>query len=252
MIARLRAGFRDAWRYVAEQRSRMAIVGCALVVGFSVGAPVGDAGFDYTWRNANFCGDCHVHQYANEAFFRSVHGGVTTCHDCHKVPLSHYPVELWIMLTDRPEEMEDFGPVHVPSVLCGGCHLRDSTEHLTGPMTDAFKRQVVKVDDSPLHRVHLQAETREPSPYLGAGFHAPKPPDGKKVPYALKHEGQVISCLDCHGSGGDHETHRFTASRDNCVRCHAAIDVAGGRLAGLRCQECHLTGFVGQRELDAR
>lgn len=244
----LRLWSRDAGGFVLQRPIRLAAVGGGLVLGFFAGAPIGDAAYDYTWRDPNFCGDCHVHDYANENYFRSVHGGVTTCHDCHKVPLLHYPLELWIMVTGPPETPEDVGPTHVPSVLCGACHLEGSQEELTGPMTEELRPQIVKVDHSPLHRIHLEATTRDPGPYRGAHSAAAGLAQHKTdAPRGLSEETGAMGCLDCHGSGGDLETHRFTAARSNCVSCHGALDVAGGRLKQLSCQECHLAGFVGRR-----
>ncbi len=237
MRARLRAWLAETRAYLTERPVRLAVVTVALVLGVGVGVPAADNAYEYTWRAPEFCGDCHVHDYADEAYFRSVHAGVTTCHDCHVVPLSHYPRNLWMMVTDRPQVADDIHTPHVASVLCEACHT-DSDFHLTGPMTEELRARVVKIDESPLHRIHLDSPVRAPTAFLGGA-------DADDTPREGFLEERVITCMDCHGSPGNEEAHRFTASRDNCLTCHEGIDLHGGRLDDLLCQECHFQGFVG-------
>lgn len=243
-IARFRAWLGDSARYVGERPARVASVVTGLALGIAVGIPGSNAGYNYTWRNADFCDDCHVHDYANEAYARSVHAGVTTCHDCHKVPISHYPRNMWLMVSNRPQEPTDIDTPHVGSVLCESCHSAHSEEELTGPLTEALRARVVKIDDSPLHRLHLDAEMRDPGPYRGGGPHAD---EGASEGHEDDHAGEEgpIACLDCHGSAGNEQAHRFSASRDNCLECHAEADVPTGRMEHLQCQECHFDRFVG-------
>jgi hypothetical protein len=249
---------KDQGRYLIESPVRMAAFAGAFVIGGVSGAPVGDSVYDYMWRDADFCNDCHVHDYADEAWARSIHANVTTCHDCHLVPFMHYPVMAAGTVLDPPQSPEEVKKAHVPNVICEACHVAASTHELTGPMTEEVRKDVVKIDDSPLHRVHLDAESRDPGTYLGSdhgtGAHAePEPlPEGHEPPATAEGHGEhgeeggsVIHCMDCHGSGGNAEAHRFTAARSNCLECHGGIDVAVGRLTELRCRECHYTGFVG-------
>lgn len=260
-----RAGWgwvKGSGRFLVERPVRLGVFISVVLVGFAAGYPFADAGFDYMWKDPNMCDDCHVHDYANAAYFRSVHAGVTTCHDCHKVPFMHYPAEAWMMVADRPKTAEDIGPTRVPSVLCGACHLKGSTEELTGPMTASLRKEIVKVDDSPMHKLHFQAKSRDPGTYLGAK-HAAGESEADAREAATEHasesegeakgeEEMVIGCLDCHGSGGNFEAHRFTADRKNCLECHGGVAVAVGRLKELRCQECHFSGFVGERPTDVK
>jgi len=56
---------------------------------------------------------------------------------------------------------------------------------------------------------------------------------------------EVITCMDCHGSGGAERAHRYSATRENCIQCHEGVDVTEGRLKTLQCQECHFQAFIG-------
>ncbi len=257
---------KDAGGYLVERPVRLVVVLAAFVGGGVAGYPIGDAGYDYGWKDPTFCSNCHVHDYADEAFARSVHAGVTTCHDCHKVPLTHLMAEGMLMVTDRPQTPEDISPTSLRSVVCEACHVAGNHEHLTGPMNDEMRAMVVKVDQSPLHRLHLEATSRDPGTYLGANHGAPgadehdehdehdAPAKPLFAPETAGGHGREavegIVCLDCHGSGGNTAAHRFTADRQNCLECHGGIDVAVGRLAELRCQECHFSGFIGVRPGD--
>lgn len=240
---RLKAWSRDSAAYIAESPTRVGIIAVALVAGAAIGAPVGQAGLNYTWVNPNFCDDCHVHDYANEAYWASVHAGVTTCHDCHRVPLSHYPHNLRVTLFATPQTPEDIHNPEVASVLCGACHLQSlAHEELTGPLTEEVREHVVKIDESPLHKAHLTSKVRDPGTYRGGGDLEPIEFHG----VGAETEG-AIRCMDCHGSGGDFAAHRFTASRENCVACHKGLDHSAGRIEALQCHECHFVDFVGAR-----
>lgn len=209
---------RAVWAWLVGSPTRIGAVLVAFVVGLVSGVPAGNKMFDYTWRDAEFCDDCHVHDYANEAWKRSAHVGLTTCHDCHRVPIRHYPRNLWMMVFDRPQGPEDFHAPHIPVVVCAQCHLAEGQhEALTGPMPPEIREHVVRVDESPLHRLHLEEE----------------------------HDGEPITCMACHG-GETNRAHRFEAGQDNCLICHEDrhIPETSG-VAALTCKECHFAGFTG-------
>ena len=231
----------------------------AVTVGFVVGLGAGwlpaESGFDYVWRDPEMCDDCHVHDYANEAYFRSVHVGLTTCHDCHMVPIAHYPRNLVLTpLSDGVSELEHVP--HVDSVICSTCHMAGHEGELSGPMTADVLERVVKVDESPLHMLHLEAEVRDPGPARGGDTnpHGATPEEGHDNGHDEGHdegggghggETRTISCMDCHGSENN-RAHRFEATRENCLRCHEGISESSGRLAELQCHECHFEGFLGR------
>lgn len=208
----------------------LSVVG--LVLGGVAGKPVGDATYTYMWRDARFCDDCHVHDYANDNFAKSVHARLTTCHDCHRVPIRHYPKNLWVTVTDTPETPEDIPKAEVGVIICEQCHSAVGAEEpLTGPMPEEIRAHVVRIDDSPLHQRHLSAEDRDPGRYRG----------GKGDEAAGE-----IECLDCHG-GEDQQVHRFGVDDSPCTECHqdlAPKDEVGNPLS---CLDCHARGFLGKQ-----
>lgn len=230
--------------FLRANPSSLLVVLAALGAGALAGVPVQKAGYNYLWRDSRFCDDCHVHDYANEAWAKSVHGGVTTCHDCHRVPIRHYPRNLVVTLFDTPQTEADIPRPAVSTQICSQCHLRSGMEEpLTGPLPEEVRAQLVKVDDSPLHKVHLEATSRLPSAYQRgkkdlSGQTALSPADDS-------HEGAAgaILCADCHGAGPN-RAHSFEATRDNCVLCHREPAGHAGGAARLDCRDCHLSGFL--------
>ena len=228
------------------------MVVASLLVGLVLGWFPAQAGFDYAWRDPRMCDDCHVHDYANEAYERSVHAGLTTCHDCHRVPISHYPRNLVLTPMSTGEEL-DVAP-HVASVVCSACHLEGEGHDLSGPMTPEVLHRIVKVDQSPLHKLHMEAETRDPGTGRGSTHHGEGGAEEEEAEHEASPEGgnghhgeeeHAIGCMDCHGATTN-RAHRFEATRENCLACHEGISESAGRLSELQCQECHFQGFVGR------
>lgn len=230
-----------------QQPGLWGVLAAGLAAGSLVGVPVEEKVYDYVWNDSYMCDDCHVHDYANKAYWASVHGGVTTCHDCHLVPISHYPWNLYVTAFRPPQGPEDIHPPQVASVVCTRCHSEEGQgEPLTGPMSEAVRKQTVKIDESALHRQHLGSKERIPSSFAGGT----EPPEhnlgfGKLIaPFERpKWDEGVITCADCHGSA-DNRAHSFTATRDNCIACHGDLHVDTGRFVDLDCRQCHLTGFL--------
>lgn len=246
MASRFTTWLADTRAWLGEHPARAAVVAGALAAGGVAGVPVEEKAFDYVWRDPSFCDDCHVHDYANRAYDASVHAGLTTCHDCHLVPISHYPRNLWGALFARPQGPEDIHRPEVASVICTQCHSAETDDApLTGPMPDAVRARVVKVDASPLHRVHLESKERRPSTSRGGSEPPARADAGTLVaPFdAPSWDAGAIGCIDCHGSDPN-RAHQFTATRDNCLACHGDLQVHTGRLADLDCRQCHLSGFV--------
>ena len=134
---RFRAWVSDVVAYLSARPQAAFIAGAALMAGLIVGWFPAQGAFDYAWRDPNMCDDCHVHDYANEAFFRSVHASLTTCHDCHRVPISRYPRNLVLTPLSTGEEVAHVP--HVESVICSACHLNGSHGELSGP-SDVVER----------------------------------------------------------------------------------------------------------------
>ena len=218
-IAQRIAALRETARFLWARPAHLAGVLAAGLFGGALGVPVADDTFSYLWRDDRFCNDCHVHDYANEAYDRSAHAGLTTCHDCHSVPLRHYPRNLWVTVFDPPQGPEDIPVPHVEDGLCLACHAVGGDGHtVTGPMPDSLRATVVKIDESALHQSHL-AETL---------------PDG-----------QPVTCMSCHGA--DHNrAHRFRTGTATCLGCHEDTQPEGHDSSPLPCRECHFTDFAGR------
>jgi hypothetical protein len=223
------------------------VLALGAVAGGATGMPVEEKVYDYMWRDPNFCDDCHVHDYANEAYAASIHGGVTTCHDCHLVPIRHYPRNLFVTALMPPQGPEDIHPPQVANVICTRCHSTEGQdEPLTGPMSEAVRASTVKIDDSELHRVHLSSKHRLPSTWQGGTEPAPgNAGTGPLIAPFVRPSWDAgeIQCADCHGADPN-RAHQFTASRDNCLACHGDLHVDTGRLVDLDCRQCHLSGFL--------
>ncbi len=222
----------------------------ALGAGMAAGMPLGERIYQYQWADARFCNDCHVHDYANDAWEQSAHGDVTTCHDCHLVPISHYPRNLWVTITDPPQSPDDIHRPNIPTVICEQCHSEKGADaHLSGPMSHELQAAVVKIDDSPMHRLHLDAEKRDPGAFRGSrpdddrGEHAED--SGEHAQEGGGHgadDPTRISCMDCHGAESN-RAHHFETTVADCIECHSAHSDELGA-GGIACRQCHGAGFL--------
>lgn len=225
----------------ARPASLAGVLGAA-VFGAALGVPTGQTTFTYLWADDRFCNDCHVHDYANENFDRSVHQGVTTCHDCHLVPLSHYPKNLYVTVFATPQVPEDIPRSHVETVVCVRCHSEQAAdEALTGPMSPELRPLITKIDHSPGHLRHLGATRRDPAATEDL-------PRGDET-WAERH-GQLpdwhagrIQCVDCHGSRAA-DAHRFSSTAENCLACHESERPHTDSRMALDCRSCHFAEFV--------
>lgn len=206
------------------------VVLAATLGGAAAGVPVGDDLYVYMWEDSRFCDDCHIHDYANEAFETSIHSELTTCHDCHRVPIRHYPWNLYLTTFDRPKDADEVTNPHVTVAICEQCHSSTGgDEPLTGPMSPEIRAMVVQVDKSPMHRLHLDAKERTPTAYQGG-----KAPQG---------DGPIV-CTDCHG-GQNLNVHQFPATPARCEVCHESMHPEDEQGEGLSCLDCHGPGFLG-------
>ena len=227
LLAALRRGLLTGWTLATAS---IAVV--ALVIGAAVGRPLGDRVYSYQWSDARFCDDCHAHDYANDAWSRSAHAELTSCHDCHRVPIRHYPRNLWVTITAPPQGPDDIPHPEIPLVICASCHVGHCDPHeLTGPLPVALCDEVIKIEDTRLHRVHLDAAARTPAP----GHGGPPEPDDEDG-------ADPIGCLDCHGAE-EGEVHRFAASDTRCVGCHEDVTEKESD-AAMACRACHGAGFL--------
>ena len=243
MKALLQRWFVAARDHLAGHPTRIAVVATAGFVGLGLGAPAGDDVYAYMWADDRFCNDCHVHDYANEAFERSVHHGVTTCHDCHLVPIRHYPRNLVVTLFDPPQGPEDIHTPDVETVICVRCHsVQTDTHALTGPMPAELRAEIIKIDDSKGHLRHLKSLRRDPNSDTLA---EPKEENWVEQ-HGVKPEwyAGVIECMDCHGKDSS-RAHEFDATSDNCIACHDKDQPTAHENQTLDCKSCHYSEFVG-------
>ena len=249
MFQSARTWLSEIWAAITASPGAMAVAALSLMAGLGAGLVPEQRVFNYLWRDPTFCGSCHAHDYANEAYDHSVHAGLTTCHDCHLVPIRHYPRNLWMMVFDRPQGPEDITRPEIPTVVCTRCHSAEADdEPLTGPMPQELRERIVKVDDSPLHRVHLSSKTRTPTAAHGgrqgeAGSDVGIDASNLNID-RMSWDAGLISCTDCHGSDAN-RAHQFTATREACVACHQDTQLHGGSMASADCRQCHLSAFVG-------
>ncbi len=219
---------------------------CAVLGGFA-GFPLGERIYAYQWSDARFCNDCHVHDYANEAWADSLHRDLTSCHDCHLVPIRHYPRNLFVTIFETPETAEDIPHPDVPLVVCSQCHLGHCGDHqLTGPLSPELCEAVAKVDTSVLHKAHLDSKVRKPGEQPGEAAehgseHAAEPAHGGGGHGAAIEEGP-IACRDCHGPTGD-QPHVFVPTVAHCLECHEG-HAGGPGGENIPCRQCHGAKFL--------
>jgi len=225
----------------------------SLLIGMGIGAYPGYKTYEYTWKDANFCISCHVHDYATYSWEESSHGQATTCHDCHHQPLHQYIKEAYVYVTKRPVFPKDLHHTpNVPSDLCQSCHLSAHADRstITGPLAKENLAHVPKVDKLYLHAFHLERKTK--LTLLKSHQLSDEERMGQFVnPKVIKQdEERAIACSDCHG-GPTNRAHHFSAVDLSCVRCHGNIHRSPmGQEYG--CRNCHFQEFLLPLDNSAR
>lgn len=226
----------------------LSFLGPSVLFGMALGAYPGYRLYQYTWYDARFCTSCHVHDYATVGWANSIHGGTTTCHDCHHQRLRDYIRESYVMIKDRPTFPKDLH--HTPYVkkeLCAACHVSDAADRstITGPLAFEDIQKIPKVDHSHLHSIHLKKDTDlsllnshalDENERNIENLH---PTQGFN---RTKGELRKITCADCHG-GPANRGHNFSSVDTTCVRCHEAPHKSKvGTEYG--CRSCHFQDFL--------
>ncbi|MGK5084185.1 hypothetical protein WDW37_12890 [Bdellovibrionota bacterium FG-1] len=229
----------------------------ALVIGGVVGTYPGYKAFQYTWVDSGFCTKCHIHDYANVSWKKSIHGKITTCHDCHHQPLVQYFEEAVALVTKKPRFPLDMKHVpHVEKHLCEGCHWdfgHSGHADVAGPLSSHALKDIPKVSNTRLHKLHLSKEVKLPFPqqqHLGAAL------KGKWIEDSMLGHGadadktvwqaRPIMCIDCHG-GIANRAHNFGATDVACVRCHNALPAKFAHTqvqTTFGCRNCHFLEFM--------
>ena len=253
-LARILGLPRRSWRWAVTWfgLDRSLVVPTLLVFAVSggVGGAVGYESYRYMWIAPEFCNACHIHDYALTDWRHSIHGDVVTCHDCHKVPLMHYTKTLLHSVYQRPSFPEDLHELpRIPSRSCESCHLATAMDigDLSSPMPAAIYERIVRIDESPSHRLHMLAETRDPGDARGGHGGAPERERRLAVHGPSAHDAGfgpgVIECIDCHGSEAN-RFHNFFARDENCTGCHEDLTVRGEHLREFDCRHCHFQDFL--------
>ncbi|MCM2278433.1 MAG: NapC/NirT family cytochrome c [Oligoflexia bacterium] len=213
----------------------------SIALGSLLGAYPGYEVYRYIWNDARFCNTCHVHDYAYESWRESIHGKLTTCHDCHHQPLRQYILEPITLIMHQPKFPKDLK--HMPNVardLCESCHVSDPkfTDNITGPLPKEKIEQVPKVDRLWLHELHLNKKVRLAAPNA---YHISDTEEFGKGKRPLGPERAIV-CMDCHGAPPN-RAHNFTATDRSCTYCHEKTHVTDAiRISG--CRNCHFQDFM--------
>ena len=218
------------------------VAGCLLFLVAAVpGGFLGYKGYHFAWTDPRFCFLCHIHDYAVVTWKKSVHGDVTTCHDCHHMALFHYTyigAQAFLNPPNYPEDLEH--PPSIPDDLCAKCHLRGTArrENWTLPFQFDKLKKIPTIDVTAGHRWHLAAQTVKPTP------EALKDRSAKvNVEEGFQIRG-VINCWRCHGSEFN-RAHQYRATDVNCRSCHAESHLSKQlKFVSTDCLLCHINAFV--------
>ena len=225
-----------------------------IIFGMLLGIYPGYMVYKYVWKDARFCTTCHVHDYATVGWSKSIHGQMTTCHDCHHQPLRAYMIEALTMVKKPPRFPADLD--HTPYVkkdLCAACHLTHPHDQstVTGPMEEEEIDKLPKVDRSYLHRVHLEKFTNLTSLNSHELTKQERSMTPEPVTELPRTEGpkRSIECSDCHG-GPTNRGHNFSVVDVSCVRCHSSQHHESKALQMQGCRTCHFQDFLAPVKQD--
>ena len=220
----------------------------SMAIGAVVGSYPGYKVYEFTWKEAAFCTSCHVHDYASVGWKNSIHGRLTTCHDCHHQPLHAYMEELYILVTKHPKFPKDLHAIpHVPKDLCQACHVThpEDSSTITGPLSAESVAQLPKVDRMKLHRFHLNQKVRMPLPNdlkMEGEDNFGRVEDETPAQTNSSLPKRSIQCMDCHG-GPPNRAQNFSATDRACTHCHENMrNHPMGKQMG--CRNCHFQEFM--------
>lgn len=222
----------------------------ALAVGSLLGIYPGYKAYRFMWKDAQFCITCHQHDYASQAWKESIHGMLTTCHDCHHQSLRQYTEQVIVLATQKPKYPQ--GMKHIPYVtsdLCESCHVSNpkSTSNITGPLEGEKLETIPKIEKTRLHDLHLNKQTQLALPKAFRLLQDDQKHFGSfgGMPQKVSnHEKRPIVCMDCHGSIPN-RAHNFSATDAACINCHEKISHTPSSIQKqYGCRNCHFTEFL--------
>ena len=145
------------WFGTRDRGAKLAMVGTAAVLLLLMGG-AGLAANNYMMNDNDFCRGCHIFIPSGQAFVRPDTGNYLlvnkvegahdslSCHACHPFEIATQARELYLWITDRPEEVPPHGKV--PRQICEQCHVQ-------GEAKDSWQR----VASTAGHRVHLESDS---------------------------------------------------------------------------------------------
>ena len=223
----------------------------ARVIGLLIGTYPGYTAYEYMWKDPRFCMSCHQHDYASHSWKSSIHGRVTTCHDCHHQPLRQYAEEIYVLLTQKdiyPKSMKHLP--HITKDLCESCHISkpSHTSSISGPFEGENLESIPKIEKTRLHALHLSKQTETPLP---RAFHLLEEKVSEYGKFKQTENSsdrslmkRPIACVDCHG-GISNRAHNFSATDASCIECHQKVAAHPTKLQKtFGCRSCHFTEFL--------
>lgn len=241
MGSRIASIFSKALDLGRAHRVAAALGLAAFLVAALPGGYFGYEAYRFAWTDPRFCFTCHIHDYANIEWKKSVHGDTTTCHDCHHIPLLHYTYIGAKALLDAPEYPNDLKhPPSIPDDLCIKCHVRSviKRENWTLPLQFDKLKKIPAIDFTAGHRWHTASETTKPEPAVLLDKTAK---EAVQEGFQPRH---ILNCWRCHGAEHN-RAHQYKATNYNCRSCHADSHLAEQlKFVGADCLLCHINAFV--------
>jgi hypothetical protein len=128
-------------------RSRSLQIATLASIAFAalLASVIGASGYNYTQHSNEFCTSCHVMDDAFTRFTDSEHSQLE-CHDCHRQPVTASLRQVYLWVTERPEDIGAHAPV--PNQICAECHI-------TADPDNTWQR----ISATAGHRVHLESDS---------------------------------------------------------------------------------------------
>lgn len=199
-----------AWRHrrairrwlTTRPRIVYAWVGGLAVLVLVGAASAGMWGWHYVQHDNGFCTGCHVMGPAFVRFTESEHSQLE-CHDCHQQSVFASMRQLYLWVSERPEEIGEHSPV--ATGVCAGCHITDDPNetwqrisatqghdvHLRSDATELADVQCVTCHAREVHRFVPTEETCGQS-----GCHAPE--ETRIALGEMAGSETAFHCIGCH------------------------------------------------------
>ncbi|MBI4124587.1 MAG: hypothetical protein HY466_01475 [Deltaproteobacteria bacterium] len=164
------------------------------------------AGYYYVEHNPNFCVTCHTMEEPFQRWKQGSHAMVN-CHDCHKQSKIESLHQVWMYLTQRPDQVVHHP--HLDHAICAQCHMTQ-------------KQHWHDIRETAGHKVHFERGGIECLDCHGLGIHDIARPEGV--------------CVNCHTDKADmHNRMAFM----QCTQCHRFLAKGELKPTAEVCKSCH-------------